>query len=428
MKRRYKAGDWLRVTLGGEYDALGIIARACRSRLFGYFFAVPSSHRPGHDDLRRLRAENALCAMLFGGAAIEDARWPMVARSLAFDPQVWPFPFFASRGAFGESWTQVRYDANTMQIVERRSIEAQAAAALPDARFADAVDAERFLRARIAGTSATRVQSVIELRSPIDPDRLRGIANVGTVQFSTPLSGYDMEALAAVVDRHPHVEVRVHGFRHGFDARALSGFTSLRSLALDVHGVQHPRALEALRELRTLRIGAAQTDLRFIEALPMLERLELRGTRASLEPVQRARSVRSLYLESTRPCDFRAFAAACELEALTLSHGEYDLDSLDNLRSLRHLQLCALDVPALPSLTPFEKLERLELSALHGVTALHAIARAPALRQLRIERMPQLNVGDFEALQCCAGLQVDVDIGSRSKEREVYRLLKGGKT
>lgn len=429
MKRRYKAGDWLRVPLGGEHDALAILARACRSRLFGYFFAVPAGRTPTHDELRALSPADAVAAMLFGGSGIEHGRWQIIATSLAFDEHAWPFPPFASRGAFARTWTQVRYDSQTLQILDRSPLSAQAAQSLPDAHFADAQDVETALRRMLDGEPAPRAYSVCQVRSPIDASHLQPLEFGGTLQFSTPLSAADFEQLRGFIEAHPQVAVRVHGFRHGFDALALAPLEALRDLTLDVRRLQHAPALAQLRALHTLRAGAAQIDLAFADALPALRSLELRGTRASLAPVERCALLRSLLLENTAAPDFASFASAPVLEQLTLAHGEYDVHALTALRNLRTLTLRSLDVPQLPPLHRLERLERLNLCDLHEITDLRPLASAPRLRELRIEGMPLLNVTDFEPLQACAALRVlEVDIGSRRKTREIYRLMKAGNT
>lgn len=429
MKRRYKAGDWIRVPLGGDRDAVAVIARACRSRLFGYFFPVPSSHAPSHDELRAFTAGSAIAALLFGGAPIEQVRWPVIATSLAFDPQRWPFPDFASRGAFGESWTRVRYDPDTMQIVERASIDSAQAATLADARFAGVHELEAHLRKRLAGEPASPTQRICEVRSPLDQARLRAVEDGGRIQFSTPLLTADMQRLAAFVHEHPHVDVRIHGFRHGFDAASLSPLTALRSLTLDARTLQHPHALRALTQLRILRIGDVQTDLRFVDALAQLEQLELRGTRAALEPVLALRTLHSLVLENTAALDLAALASAPVLRTLILAHGMYDVQNAGALTQLQELELRALEIGALPDFSNMPHLHRLHLDALKMVRDLRPILSAHALRELRITRMPQLNVTDFHPLQACAGLRdLDLDVGSRSKEREIYRFIKGGST
>ena len=428
MKRGYKQGDWVRVPLGGEYDALAIITHACRSRLFGYFFAYPAAQQPAHDELRAFSPAQAIAMMLFGGAPIEHGRWPVIATSLAFAQDLWPFPAFASRGAFGEAWTQVRYDPSTLQIVQRSALDAQAAQSLPDARFTTAPEVEDVLRRRVAGDAAPRAQSVYELRSPLDESHLRTLQDGATIQFSTHLDERDLQALGTFLDDHPGVRVRVHGFRRGFDAKELGELRALNDLTLDVHRLQHAKALRELQSLRALRIGAMQIDLTFLPELPALTSLQLHGTRAAtLEPVERCASLETVFLENTPPIDFGAMSSAPVLRVLTLAHGAYDFESLAALSKLRRLELRALDVAQLPALDALTNLDVLVLRELHAVTDLSPIMRARSLRDLVIAGMPQLNVEDFQPLAACAGLQnVHIDIGSRRKEREIYRLMRFG--
>jgi hypothetical protein len=368
---------------------------------------------------------DAIAALLFGGGGIEDARWQIVAGSLAFERAAWPLPAFASRGAFGEAWTRVRYDADSLQIVERALVGARDAARLADARFLNARELESVLRRRIAGEPAPRSRSVYELRTPVDERRLENIEDGARVQFSTPLAASDIERLARFIARSPHTEIRVHGFRRGFDAGALAQLRGLRSLILDVHRVQHSQALKDLTDLVALRFGALQMRLDVLDALPQLRALELHGTRGALLPIQRLPSLEKLTLENTAPLDFNALACAKSLRTLVLAHGEYDVTALPALTGLRRLELRALDIARLPALELIPHLEVLELQELSAVRDLRSIADAPALREVRIGGMPHLNVKDFVPLQGCADLRtVEIELGSRSKEREVYRLLK----
>ncbi|HET6894536.1 MAG TPA: leucine-rich repeat domain-containing protein [Candidatus Baltobacteraceae bacterium] len=423
MKRRYKRGDWLYVPLGEKHDAVGVIARMCRSRLFGYFFSVPAGEVPSHDALRALTAQDAIAAMLFGGAPLEDDRWHLIATSLGFDPSLWPLPDFASRGAFSESWTKVRYDPESLQIVERCKIGPHEAAALPDARFAGAHDAEVLLRRAIAGEPFARTHTVCEMRSPLDEERLKSLEDGGVVQFSTPLTSTDLDRLAAFIHAHPQVVLRVHGFHHGFDAAQLVRFESLRTLVLDAHRVQHAQQLRALRQMRSLRIGAARLNLDVLDDLTELSSLELRGTRAALAPVLRLPNLRSLVLEGTPPFDLRTSTGAQQLEHLVLAHGNYDAHAVAACVNLRDLRLRSLDIEEVPDLSGLRHLEALELHGLARVTDLRAIAQAPALRRLRVGAMPQLNVEHFAPLARCTSLRtLDVEVGSRQKEREIYRL------
>lgn len=428
MKRRYKAGDWLRLRLTGEWDALAIIVRACRSRLFGYFFAIPAAQIPSQDELRALTADDAVAAMLFGGAPIDHGRWEIVATSLAFDERAWTFPHFFSRGAFGQAWTHVVYDPQTLQIVERRPVDGQQVQGLPHAAFASAHEVEEALRTRVAGHEPPPANSICEIRSPIDSERLRAVEGGGCIQFSTPLRPQDFDVLRAFIEVHAGIRVRVHGFRRGFDATQLAQFAGLRDLTLDVDHVQHAQALASLHALRTLRIGAAQLDLAFVSALAQLQTLELRSTRASLAPLERCPELRTLYLENTPRINCTAMANARGLRSLTLAHADYDLARLDAFRALRRLELRSLDASELPRFDGLENLECLILRDMHGITDLARVAGARSLRELHISDMPHLNVNDFAPLAACNFHDLRIDVGSRRKEREVYRLLRFGNT
>jgi hypothetical protein len=316
-----------------------------------------------------------------------------------------------------------------MAIIERTAIDAAQAATLADAKFADAHEVETLLRRRIRGEHAPPAFGVYELRSPLDAQALLGIQDAARVQFSTPFSASDIAALAAFLRDRPHVELRVHGFRRGFDAALLEPCAALRSLTLDVRRLQHAHALQSLTNLRALRIGALKTDLTFLSALRDLERLELRGTRADLDPLLQIPSLRHLVLENTAPVDLRMLAHRAGLTTLVLAHGAYDLEAVGALEALRALELHTLDAPALPDFQTLPKLERLHLHALSRVSDLRPLTRVRSLRELRIRAMPHLNVSDFVPLQACAELrELHVDLGSRRKEREIHRLIMHGNT
>jgi hypothetical protein len=134
-------------------------------------------------------------------------------------------------------------------------------------------------------------------------------------------------------------------------------------------------------------------------------------------------------LENTRPADWRAMASANVLQTLTLAHGAYDVANLDALPALRTLHLRALDIPELPPLHRLVNVERLVLRELRNLKDLSPIARARSLRELEIAGMPHLNVGDFAPLAGRADLRdVSIDLASRRKEREIYRLMRIGNT
>jgi hypothetical protein len=427
MKRRYKTGDWFRVPLAGEHDAIGIITHACRSRLFGYFFPVAAAHEPSFDELKRFRASDAVTRALFGGAGLEEARWTLVATSLPFDPAAWPFPQFASRGVFGRTWSRISYDPETMSIAQREVLTQAQATELPDARFATPEELESLLQMRISGEAPDVPLVVCEVRAPIDLTRVEQLlSRGGRLQFSEPLEPPEVQRIAAFIDAHLEVELRVHGFAR-FDVRDLREFTTLRSLVLDAGTLEHMEAIEALQQLESLRIGtlAAPVSLAALQTLPGLHRLEVRGAHADMQSVARLQHLDALSLYDTQPMDWRKFGSAPHLRSLLVAHARDRLNELPAMPMLERLALRDLQLTGLPDLSRYPRLHAIELRNVTMLRDLSPLLSALALRELRIEGMPQLEVADFRPLQQCAALKsVSVDLASKTKSREVHRLLR----
>jgi hypothetical protein len=430
MKRQYKIGDWFCVPLSGEHDAIGIITHACRSRLFGYFFPVDAGRVPSFEELKRLRASDSVACALFGGAGLEQARWTPLATSLPFDPAAWPFPQFASRGVFGRTWWRIIYDPETMSILQRETSAAAQALELPDARFATPEELESLLQLRIACETPETPLVVCEVRSPIDLAQLQPLlSRGGRIQFSEPLDSHDVERLAAFVHVHPDVELRVHGFSR-FDLRVLGKFAHLRSLVLDARTLEHLEALEALQQLESLRLGDLDepAPLDVLQQLPALRRLEVHGMRTDVRAVARLKRLDALGLVDTPPLEWLHFECAEHLRSLLIAHVQCAIGPFPHLPMLERLSLRDLQLAALPDLSRCPRLHAVELRNITLLTDLSSLCSAPALRELRVEGLPQLNVSDFGPLRASLNLQnVTIEIGSKTKAREAYRLLRAHK-
>jgi len=418
------------VPLRGDRDALGVIARGCRSRLFGYFFSIPGGSAPSHEQLKTLSAAQAVALALFSGEGLEDLRWEIVATSVAFDREAWPFPQFAARGAFGRTWTRVTYDPLEMRIASREPIDEKDALGLPDARLAGADDLESLLDLYIGGQPAQTPQAVYEVRPPVDAARLRLLEHGGRLALRDDLPERDLHAIAAFVDAHPAVELRVHGFAQRlFDASILARFPRLRALVLDVPAAVGLTALRDLRELQLLRVGATREPaaLDALCELHALHALELHGAYADLATATSLHHLRSLKLVSTPAPRFDAMASAPQLRSLAIAHGEFDAHSLAGLPSLEHLEIADMALASLPDLSQNRALRSLVLRNVRNLRDLKPLASLPALRDLRVSGMPQLEVADFAPLQALPLLRkAGVEIGSRRKSREVYRMLRVG--
>jgi hypothetical protein len=431
VKRRYKEGDWIRVPLDAQTDAIGIIACACRSRLFGYFFGASAAHAPTHDELKALKARDAAACSLFGGAGLEDARWQIVATSLPFDREAWPFPQFVSRGAFGRVWTRRIYDPQTMRIVETHEIDEMAARDFPDARCAGPDELEEFLRERICGDVPSRALAICEVNSGFEPDTLHILSRGGRVQFSEPLTREDLDSLAGFVARNPDVELRVHGFStRPFDLRTLSPFQALRALTVDARQCVNVDGLTALSQLHRLRIGAQERPLllQVLTKLSALRDLELHGQNADVEAMRNCPHLENLTLIDTPPIKLQELACAQVLQMLTIAHVAQPLDAIASLPHLKRLEVRDAAIAILPDLSRNTSLQAISLRNIRDLRDLTPLSFAPALREVEIAGSRRLNVDDFRPLLACPNLsRLRVEIGSRRKEREVYRLVHLGR-
>jgi len=80
---------------------------------------------------------------------------------------------------------------------------------------------------------------------------------------------------------------------------------------------------------------------------------------------------------------------------------------------------------ALPDFTKNALLHSVELRNVTLLRDLAPLTYAPALSELRVEGLPQLQVADFQPLRACTTLRsLTVDVGSKTKSREVYKMLR----
>jgi len=104
-----------------------------------------------------------------------------------------------------------------------------------------------------------------------------------------------------------------------------------------------------------------------------------------------------------------------------------DVVSLRALRSLRAIALRRCAVDSLETLRG-SPVEALTIDGLRGLTDLAPLRDLPHLRTLTVRAMPHLNVHDLRIVAEIPSLQnLRVDLGSRSKNREVYRLMHGSR-
>ena len=378
-----------------------------------------------------LRAPDAAAAALFGGAPIEDARWKIVATSVPFDRGEWPFPQFARRGAFGRSWMRLTYDPQTMAVCEGETVDRSSARGLPDGRFAGALELEMLLRERICGTLTREPLAVYEVHAGFSPAALELLSCGGRIQFSEPLSAQEMRTIADFIERNAgDVELGVQGFlTQPFDVGSILPVRALRSLILDARLCENAEALQTLPCLQRLRIGKRDgtPQFDFLPRLGRLRELEVHGASAGPSAIAGCASLERLTLVDTPALDVAALTSAATLRELAVAHTAQPLRSIAALSELARLELRDMQLSALPDFSRNAGLESIVLRNVTELNDLRPLATARALRELEITGVPQFNVEDFEPLTACTALQrVHVDLGSRGKTREVYRLLQVG--
>lgn len=381
MKRRYKEGDWFAVPLAAGREAVGIIARADRSRLYGYFFAS-----------ERREPADAFWRGFFRGDGLEDARWRRLSRLDGFTRERWPLP----------------------------PGPAASFEAIPDARFEPAALIERRLRG-VADALAIR-----EVRSPLDRTRFESASPAVRLQYSEPLDEADLDALARAVRARPQSGLRVHGFRrHAFDPAQLARFAAVRHLHLDV-ALPSFDVLGALApHLESLVVGPRAGAAFDPPPLPRLRALELHGAALSRAALRRLPSLRALTLVDSPLRDLGALAGA-ELERLIVRYGDCDdVAAIVDCANLRELDLRGLrGVRSLPPLGALARLQTLAIADLPNVTDLRPVVESSTLARIEIDAMAHLAVNDLYVLRELRALaSAEIDIGGRRKNREVYRAL-----
>lgn len=90
---KYREGDWFAVPLRDCGFAVGVIARANpRAALLGYFFGPRRGEPPKLDDVRDLRAHDAVLVGKFGHLGLTQGRWPVLGRLVSWVRSDWPMP------------------------------------------------------------------------------------------------------------------------------------------------------------------------------------------------------------------------------------------------------------------------------------------------------------------------------------------------
>jgi hypothetical protein len=191
-----------------------------------------------------------------------------------------------------------------------------------------------------------------------------------------------------------------------FSLKPLKKFSNLRELYVEgrVHDIDVISSLAGLEDL-TLR-SITLPDLKLLTPLHQLLSLDIKlgGTRnlSHLPSIGRLR-----YLE------------------LWLVRGLADLSPVSAVSTLQHLHFQALrNVNQLPQLNQLTKLRRVYLETMRGVRDPCPLAKAPALEELFMVNMSQMQPEDFKCLVGHPSLRyASIGLGSVNKNAAVRRFL-----
>jgi hypothetical protein len=295
------------------------------------------------------------------------------------------------------------------------------------------------------------------LHRPLTPEQLRPLEpEVSRVQFSQGLTDDEYRAVAALLEHRPDVTLRAYG---GYgrtlpDLEWLRFFPGLRRLSIDaLWGVL--QSIDGLRHLsddvEELGLGHLKppVDVRLLTRFGRLRRLGLEGPVRHPDAISAFTELERLLLRSITLPDLAALLPMTNLRRLDLKlggtndlgllprvgrieeleiwrvRGLDDLAAIGEMLALRTLWLEALpQVRALPDLSALTELRTVTLHTMKGLRDLSSLATAPALEDLALIAMPQV---EPEALRPLAGhptlRRAHWNIGSLKKTFEAHDVL-----
>jgi len=115
IRPNYKEGDWFAVPLPKGGFGLGIIARSNRKGyVLAYFFAGRHEKLPTAANVKDLASHDAIWIAQCGDLGILRGEWPIIASSVNWRSEEWPFPRYFGRidRDEGRAWL-VEYDEKT---------------------------------------------------------------------------------------------------------------------------------------------------------------------------------------------------------------------------------------------------------------------------------------------------------------------------
>ena len=312
----------------------------------------------------------------------------------------------------------------------------------------------RLERRFIAGDPAPKAERRM-VSSPLTEEMLRpSPAGRGIVQFGyQPLTDDDYRRLAAWLEDYPEMTLRAFSSAAILDLEFLRFFPSLRNFAADT--LWNLASIDGLRHLpetlRGLGLGATKRalDLRILQRFPNLRWLYLEKQHKGIEVVSQLTSLEEITFRSITLPDLSLLLPLESLLSLDVKlggtnnlallprigklrylelwriRGLSDVSTVGELPHLRHLFLQAL--PQVTTLRDFGRarsLRRIHLEGIKGIRDLRPIATAPALEELVLGDLTQLQPDDLRPLAGHPTLRaVTAHLGGARKNAEAQALL-----
>ena len=272
----------------------------------------------------------------------------------------------------------------------------------------------------------------------ISPQRRRSLSRAGqhddpfrplepecqVLQFDQPLSADELLKAGKLFRSRPDVQLYAYG-RASRNLDFLDYFPGLQRLQLALYDLDDVAGLALIAgSLRELRFGPTRkkVSLRFLGTMPCLSALFLAGHKKDIAAIQTA-PISQLGLSMLTLPDLSVFLPLDKLSDLSIILGGTrnlallpqfrrlekltlmriskmaDLAIIAELSSLRELYLEGMrNVSTLPNLSLLTSLRRVRLDTMKGLTDLSPVGAAPALEELNITNMPQLDVDSFRCL------------------------------
>lgn len=295
-----------------------------------------------------------------------------------------------------------------------------------------------------------------EVSSPISDNMLTPLdSRCDVVQFNRDLTDNDYKKLSKFLMRYPRITLRAYGgYGHTLkNVNFIKYFPNHKAFAVDVPFIDNLDGLSWLSsDLEYLGIGNTvhkNFSLNFLTLYPHLKNLYINGHHKDIEAVSCLVELEHLILRSI------SLPSATLLEPLTnlqylaiklggikdisaLTHlpllkylelwrirGLTDIESISNITSLEYIFLQSLKhINHIPDLSRLNNLDRFHLESMKNIHDLTPITSAPALKELLVLDMPQLELSNFEIFKKYPSLKsILMSLGNINKNAQIQNML-----